>query len=204
MRKTAMPKSTSDARSIAAGSYGKPVRPTLLPTSPSPFGRTTRAFDANSAASPRRAGNLSINSAMISASFSNPVRRLRSTSRVVRGSPQARTAKPPMNANRRPRSNRKDWTAEAVAMPRSPFRDPVAAIPRDETGTLSKRQASQDLVESGESANGVARRRATQLLGEERPNLGMAESRPARHLRIGLHASGSPVSLANRSSPSRS
>ena len=75
--------------------------------------RSTRVRSANSAASAMRPGNARQSCSIYAVSSPNPVRMVRSTSPVRRGSPHRCSAKPPMKQNFQPRSRQNDWMSFA-------------------------------------------------------------------------------------------
>ena len=77
------------------------------------WSRSTRVRSANSAASAMRLGNARQSCSIYAVSSPNPVRMVRSTSPVRRGSPHRCSAKPPMKQNSQPRSRQNDWMSFA-------------------------------------------------------------------------------------------
>ncbi len=77
------------------------------------WSRSTRVRSANSAASAMRPGNARQSCSIYAVSSPNPVRMVRSTSPVRRGSPHRCSAKPPMKQNFQPRSRQNDWMSFA-------------------------------------------------------------------------------------------
>jgi polyisoprenoid-binding protein YceI len=99
---TPWPIRKAEARSIARSSKG--IAPSEMSTATSlrAWARTTRFRSANSRASGRRPANVPRIASTKRASSPNPVRTVRSASRVTRGSPHRCTASPPMKQNRHP------------------------------------------------------------------------------------------------------